>query len=168
MLLPHFGKIQKPHTDLRKHKFTSEITCIQCSHVWEGFRMWFVFILPALIWDKGLVLVITLFPLLSMEHTSDIWVCYQTYRVHSKPQGNTWAFLRTEFTGPSSWLGIAPYKNPPPVGPTHSISIHWAFATAWQALGIWGQRGSQPPPLLPTSDAFWESHNFGEGDEQIP
>lgn len=56
--------------------------------------MWFVFILPVLIWDKGLVLVITLFPLLRTEHVSRhsrlcyrIAECTQLFRVLSKPQG---------------------------------------------------------------------------------
>ena len=56
--------------------------------------MWFVFILPVLIWDKGLVLVITLFPLLGTEHISrHSRLCYriaeftQLFRVLSKPQG---------------------------------------------------------------------------------
>lgn len=104
-LLPAFGKIQKLHADPRKHKFASETICTQCSCIREGLRMWFVFILPALIWDKGLVLVITLFPPLSMRHTSDTQDCYriaeftQRCGVLSKPQGSTWAFLRTEFMG---------------------------------------------------------------------
>lgn len=31
-----FGKIQKPHTDPRKHQFASETICTQCSHIGEG------------------------------------------------------------------------------------------------------------------------------------
>lgn len=112
MLLSDFGKIRKPHTNPRKHKFASETICTQCSRFGEALRMWFVFILPDSIWDEGLVLVISLFPLLTTGHISrHSRLCYRTAeftQFFPGLRGSTWAFLRTEFTRPFPWLGTAP------------------------------------------------------------
>lgn len=114
MLLSDFGKVRKPHTDPRKHKFASETICAQCSHLGEALRMWFVFILPDSIWDKGLVLVITIPTAHHGAHIKTLKTVRERLDLHSCSEffpglrGSAWAFLRTGFTRPSPWLGTAP------------------------------------------------------------
>lgn len=134
MLLSDFGKIRKPHTDPRKHKFASETICTQCSHFGEALRMWFVFILPDSIWDKGLVLVITLFPLLTTGHISrHSRLCYrmaeftQLFRVLSRPQGKHMGIPEDRVHKAISLIRNCSLQPPSP-----SSDTHWASATMWQ------------------------------------
>lgn len=97
-------------------------------------RMWFVFILPALLWDKGLVVFITPFPLLSTGHPQTLRTLLQngwiytvvqgSFQARGKAHGHSW--------GPSS-QSCFPAEPPPTAAPTHSQSISWA-STMRQAL----------------------------------
>ena len=132
MLLSDFGKVRKPHTDPRKHKFASETTCAECSHLGEALRMWFVFILPDSIWDKGLVLVITIPTAHHGAHIKPLKTVRERLDLHSCSEffpglrGSAWAFLRTGFTRPFPWLGTAPCspRLPSLTRPEHLLLCH--------------------------------------------
>ena len=133
---PPLGLIpgRKPHTDPRKHKFASETICTQCKHFGEALRMWFVFILPDSIWDKGLVLVIALLPLLTTGHISrHSRLCYrmaeftQLFRVLSRPQGKHMGIPEDRVHKAISLIRNCSLQPPSP-----SSDTHWASATMWQ------------------------------------